>query len=95
MYHPVDLDEPKISSESDETLLDGLRAAPRRRRAWVRIVWQSVCAVVLLSSYTAMIALLARRTVIEDPTHGGQIIRCGFSFRLLSAPSHTRILTDN
>ena len=76
-YQPVDYDDPKTSSESEDTMLMGGGAVhvPQRRRN-LRTIWQIVGTVLFLIVYTPLVVLMTRRTVKEDPTYGGQIIKC-------------------
>lgn len=75
-YSPVSFHESKTSLECENAQLIGISTAPKARRERLRTVWMSICAAVFLSGYTAFVVLLARRTVVEDPTHGGKIIKC-------------------
>ncbi|KAH8911761.1 hypothetical protein BR93DRAFT_13883 [Coniochaeta sp. PMI_546] len=74
-YSPVSFHESKTSLECENAQLIGISTAPKARRERLRTVWMSICAAVFLSGYTAFVVLLARRTVVEDPTHGGKIIK--------------------
>lgn len=74
-YQQVSFEETKTSSESEDAHLMETSPTPVRRRERVRTLWMSICAIVLLSSYTAVVVLLATKTVV-DPTHGGKIIKC-------------------
>lgn len=83
-YQPVDYDDPRTSSESEGTMLMGRGAVhlPTGRRN-LRTAWQVVGAILFLVAYTPLVVLMTRRTVKEDPTYGGKIIKCEFTWRSL------------
>lgn len=73
---PVSYNESKTGLESEDAQLIGINTAPRVRRERLRPIWLTICAAVLMSTYTAFVFILARKTVVDDQTHGGRISKC-------------------
>ncbi|KAB5515354.1 hypothetical protein GE09DRAFT_1160167 [Coniochaeta sp. 2T2.1] len=73
LYNPDD--DSRSSQESEDAQLIASQPPLQRRRERRRAVWLVAGAVLIILTYTPLVVFLSRRSVVEDVTFGGRIIR--------------------
>jgi hypothetical protein len=82
LYADAEYSEPKTSSDSEDAQLIGGRSKLTPPRQGLLAIWQIVGFFLFILVYTPLVAFMTRRTAIDDPTHGGKIIKCECSRRI-------------